>query len=145
MSLESTPISPGRKTARRQHHANPKSHARDRVSNGRDVLPNADGRSIIARRYKTIAAAILVDQGGADQCSEARQQLVRRFAAAAVLAERLEAKLANGEEIDIAQHALLVSSMVRVARQIGVNRIAKDISVPSLEQYLRGKSLEAAQ
>jgi hypothetical protein len=133
-----------RKTSRRQHHADPKSHGRDRVSNGRDVLPHADGRSIIARRYKTIASAILLDQGGADACSESRKQLVRRFAAAAVLAEQMESRLANGEDISIAEHALLCSTLVRVARQIGINRAAKDIT-PTLDQYLRGRSLEAAE
>ena len=104
------------------------------MSNGNDILPGTDGRSVIARRYRAITSAILVDQGGFDACSESRKQLIRRFAAAAVLAERMEARLANGEEIDIAEHALLVSSMVRVARQIGVNRI-RDIT-PTLDQYL---------
>jgi hypothetical protein len=32
---------------------------------------------------------------------EARKQLIRRLAAAAVLAEQMEARLANGEEISI--------------------------------------------
>jgi hypothetical protein len=124
--------------------ADPKSHGRSRVSNGNDLLPDVDGRSVIARRYRDISTAILVDQGGADACSESRKQLVRRFAAAAVLAEQMEARLANGENIDISDHALLVSSLVRIARQIGVNRIAKDIT-PTLEQYLAGKRMEAAE
>jgi hypothetical protein len=51
---------------------------------------------LIARRYKDICAAILTDQGGDDMCSESKRQLVRRFAAAAVLAEMMEAQLANG-------------------------------------------------
>jgi hypothetical protein len=136
---------PRLKTARRQHHADPKSHGRDRVSNGRDILPGlTDGRSIIARRYKTIASAILVDQGGAEQCSEARKQLIRRFSAAAVLSEQLEARLCNGEAIDVTQHALLVSSLVRIARQIGVDRVARDVT-PSLSEYLRATTLEAAE
>jgi hypothetical protein len=58
------------------------------------LLPDVDGRSAIARRYRDIVSAILVDQGGADQCSEARKQLIRRFAAASVLAEQMEAALA---------------------------------------------------
>jgi hypothetical protein len=110
-----------------------------RVTNGSDVLPGVDGRSIVARRYRDIASAILVDQGGEAECSESRKQLIRRFAAAAVLAEQLEAKLANGEKIDIAEHALLCSTLVRVARQIGVNRIARDIT-PSLGEYLSRKA-----
>jgi hypothetical protein len=100
------------------------------------VLPGIDGRSLIARRYRDITSAILVDQGGEDLCSESRRQLIRRFAAAAVLAEQMEAKLANGEQIDIAQHALLCSTLVRVAQRIGINRIPKDI-VPSLGDLLR--------
>jgi hypothetical protein len=99
------------------------------------VLPGVDGRSLVARRYRDIASAILVDQGGEDQCSESRKQLVRRFAAAAVIAEQMEACLANGEQIDVAQHALLCSTLVRVARQIGVNRVPRNIT-PSLHEYL---------
>jgi hypothetical protein len=68
-----------------------KKTARNRVSNHYDLLPNVDGRSLVARRYRDISNAILVDQGGLDQCSESRLQLIRRFAAAAVIAEQLEA------------------------------------------------------
>jgi len=115
-----------------------KSKGRSAVSNGRDVLPNIDGRSVIARRYRDITSAILVDQGGADQCSESRKQLVRRFAAAAVLAEQLEAKLARGEAIDIAEHATLSSTLVRLAQRIGIDRRAKNIT-PTLADYLAAR------
>ncbi len=108
-----------------------KKHARSKVTNGTDgcVLPNVDGRSLIARRFRDISSAILADQGGESQCSESKQQLIRRFAAAAVLAENMEAKLANGEQIDISEHALLCSTLVRVARQIGVRRIPRDVTL----------------
>jgi hypothetical protein len=111
---------------------------RSKITNGREVLPDVDGRSAIARRYRDIASAIVVDQGGADACSESRLQLVRRFAAAAVLAEQMEAKLANGEQIDIQQHALLCSSLVRLSNKIGVTRHAKNIT-PSVQDYLRNR------
>jgi hypothetical protein len=116
-------------------------HLRDarksRITNGRDLLPNIDGRSVIARRYRDIVSAILVDQGGADQCSESRVQLIRRFAAAAVLAEQMESRLANGEQIDINEHATLSSTLVRLASRIGIDRRAKDIG-PTLSDILRG-------
>ena len=67
------------------------------MTNGAVLLPDVDGRSAMARRFKDISSAILADQGGAEQCSETRLQLVRRFAAAAVLAEQMESHLANGE------------------------------------------------
>ena len=112
-----------------------KSNARSRVSNGRDILPGTDGRSVIARRYHDIASALLADQNGPGACSEARLQLIRRFAAAAVMAEQMEAELANGQQIDIAEHAQLVSSMVRITRQLGINRVAKDVT-PTIDAYL---------
>src|SRR6516165_7199332 len=44
-----------------------KTKGRSGVSNGNAVLPDIDGRSVIARRYRDITRAILVDQGGEDQ------------------------------------------------------------------------------
>jgi hypothetical protein len=112
-----------------------KSHARSRVTNGRDILPGVDGRSHVARRYHDIVAALTSDQGGLDQMSEARHQLVRRFAAAACMAESMEADLANGNPIDVAQHSLLSSTLVRLAQRIGVNRLPRNIT-PTLAEYL---------
>lgn len=117
-------------------------HGRSRITNGRDVLPNVDGRSIIARRFRDIISAMIADQGGADQCPEARIQLIRRFAAAAVQAELMEAKLASGYAIDVKKHALLCSTMVRVLRHIGVKRVPRNVT-PSLNDYLDLKAKEA--
>jgi hypothetical protein len=100
---------------------------KSRVTLGRDVLPNVDGRSTIARRYRDIASAIVTDQGGADQCSETRQQLIRRFSVAAVLAEQMESALANGESINVVEHCQLSSTMVRIAHRIGIDRIPKEV------------------
>jgi hypothetical protein len=117
------------------------------MTNGIALLPSIDGRSAIARRFKDITSAILADQGGAEQCSETRLQLVRRFAAAAVLAEHLESRLANGEQIDIQEHALLCSTLTRLAQRIGTERRQRDVT-PSLQQYLAenyGSQREAAE
>jgi hypothetical protein len=119
-----------------------KACARSRISNGKDILPGVDGRSLIARRYRDIASAILIDQGGADQCSESRQQLIRRFAACACIAEQLENRLAGGEEIDVAQHALLCSTLARLATRIGLARVAKDVTPLRLDQYLKFKAAQ---
>jgi hypothetical protein len=110
-------------------------YAKARVSNGNDVLPGIDGRTILARRYKDISSQIIADQGGITQLSESRLQLIRRFAAAACLAEQLEARLANGEEIDIAQHSLLCSTLTRLVQRIGIARVPKNVT-PSLSAYI---------
>jgi hypothetical protein len=118
-----------------------KGYAKSRVSNGRDILPRyvdgqrLDQRSLLARRYRDISEAIVADQAGADQCSEARLQLIRRFAAASVLAEQMESRLANGQQISITEHALLCSTLTRIASRLGLERRSRNIT-PSLEQYL---------
>jgi hypothetical protein len=116
-----------------------KPEARSRVTNGGDVLPGVDGRSLVARRYRDIFAAVAVDQGGSEHLSETRLQLIRRFAAAAVLAEQMEAKLANGGVIDLQEHALVCSTLVRIAQRIGVDQRARNV-VPSLADYLEARA-----
>ena len=91
-----------------------------------------------------IVAQIAIDQGGFSQLSESRVQLVKRFAAACVLAEQMESKLANGEEIDIHEHALLCSTLVRIAQRIGINRVPKNVT-PSVEDYVRSITSETTR
>src|SRR5258707_7344524 len=82
-----------------------------------------------------VLQAVLADQGGAELCSESRRQVIRRISAACVLAEDLEGRLALGEEIDVERHALLCSTLTRLAQRIGIDRRAKNIT-PSLSEYL---------
>jgi hypothetical protein len=118
-------VAPRKLTGRKPKRGD-KAYGRSRLSNGHGAtLPNVDGRSVAARRYRDIAAALIADQGGISECSESRQQLVRRFAGAAVLAEQLEAKLVGGEQIDIQEHAMLSSTLVRLAARIGIDRKAR--------------------
>ena len=133
----SAPSKPGR-GGRRGDYDSPerrKKLARSRISNGVDLLPGIDGRSLVARRYRDIANAILADQSGSDQCSEARRQLIRRFAAASVIAEQLESRLANGETISIVEHSTLSSTLVRLAARIGIDRVPRDVT-PSVSDYI---------
>jgi len=109
--------------------------ARSKVTNNHDLLPGVDGRSPAARRFRDILANLASDQGGLDCISEARLQLIRRFSAAAVLAEGLEARLINGEAIDVTEHARLSSTLVRLVERIGIDRRSRNIT-PALSDYL---------
>ena len=140
-SVESSAQIEGRKSVYKPPVKGERSKGRSRISNGHEILPDIDGRRLIARRYRDIVSAILVDQGGEDRCSESRKQLIRRFAAAAVIAEQMEAKLANGGQISITEHAQLSSTLVRIAQRIGINRRAKDIT-PALPDYLDAAEAE---
>ena len=70
-------------------------------------------------------------------------QLARRFAAAAIMAESLEAKLVQGEGVDVAKHAVLSSTLVRIASRLGIERRLKDIT-PRLESVLETARQKAA-
>ena len=121
----------------------PSLRQRSRLSNNAGLLScEADGRTAIARRFRDLTNAIIQDSGGAHGLAEARLQLIRRFAASAVIAEAMEAKLANGENIDIAAHATLCSVLVRLSTRIGINRTAREI-VPTLGEYLRSKATDS--
>jgi hypothetical protein len=115
-----------------------KARNRSRITNGKDLFrPEVtDLRSATYRRYRDLVDMLVVDQGGIDLCSESRKQLIRRFAACCVLSEQMEARLVADEEISVPEHALLVSSLVRLANKLGINRVAKNIG-PTLGELLR--------
>lgn len=108
--------------------------ARARATNHKDLL-EIDGRSAEARRFRDLVLEILQDQGGLENCAQARIQLIRRFAAASVIAEALEAKFVNGQQIDIGIHGQLCSSLVRIAQRIGINRRLKNVT-QALADYI---------
>jgi hypothetical protein len=129
------------KQKRRYHPAaDPKVYGRTRLTNGGDVLPNIDQRTAVARRYRDIISNLLSDQGGMEACAEVRLQLIRRFAECCVLAEQMAARYAEGEQINVAEHAQLTSSMVRVAQRIGINRRSKNVT-PTVKDYLEAAAV----
>ena len=100
--------------------------------NGSVGFPNVNAR--FARRYRDIAYAIIGDHGGADQCSESRQLLIRRFAAAAALAEQLEARLARGADFPAPRHR----------HGCAIATIMKSLCLPYPFLTARGLSYEAS-
>jgi hypothetical protein len=49
----------------------------------------------------------------------------------------------NGETIDISEHCLLSSTLVRLANRIGLNRIPKDVSL-TVAEYLEQVNAEGS-
>jgi hypothetical protein len=89
-------------------------------------------------------AEAIADSGGLSECSQARLQLIRRLAALSVQLEALEAKLAEGAEIDIAEYTSLTSTLVRVVSRLGLERRSRDVTPPSVGDYLKHKQQRAA-
>ena len=113
--------------------------ARTAVTNHIDLLPGLDGRSASARRFRDLVNAFVADMGGLDCCSEIRLGLLRRLAATTVQAEILEARMVNGEAIDIATLCTLASTTVRLSQRLGLERRARNVT-PSLGQYLAART-----
>src|SRR5258705_13392337 len=116
------------------------SRARSAVTNHKD--PGLDGRSATARRFRDLVNAFVADMGGLDRCSEIKLGLLRRLAATTVQAEMLEARMVNGEAIDIATLCTLASTTVRISQRLGLERRARNVT-PSLNQYLAGRTAPA--
>jgi hypothetical protein len=77
------------------------------------------------------------DLGGLDRCSEIKLGLLRRLAAATVQAELLEARLMNGEQVDVTTLCTLASTTLRIAWRLGLERVPRDMGVNSqLGEYL---------
>ena len=91
----------------------------------RDAL---DGRTKARRQFDAIANGIAQDLGGEAQLSTVQRHLVEAFAGCAVHMHDLNARLLLGEEVDILEHSQAISTLVRVASRIGLNRIPHDVS-----------------
>jgi hypothetical protein len=114
-----------------------------RVTSGRDLLPDIDGRTVWARRCRDLVELHLADKGGEANVSEGERAIIRRAAVLIVELERQEAAFAAaGGAPDIASldaYQRASNSLRRLLEAVGLERRAKDIT-PSLQQYLAGKA-----
>jgi hypothetical protein len=110
---------------------------RSRITNHRDLLPGVNGRSAAARRFRDLVSCYIADLGGLDRCSEIKLGLLRRLAAATVQAELLEARMVNGEKVDVTQLCTLASTTLRIAWRLGLERVPRTVGAPTqLGEYL---------
>jgi hypothetical protein len=105
-------------------------------------IRSLDGRSATARRFRDLVNAFVTDMGGLDRGSEVRLGLVRRLAATTVQAEMLEARMVNGEAIDIATLCTLASTTVRLSQRLGLERRARNVT-PSVGEDLATRTAPA--
>jgi hypothetical protein len=91
--------------------------------------PAVDGRKHLAKKIRTVMREIIADNGGLTQLSETKLQLIKRFAAASVLAEAMEANVCNGYAVDVMELTALTTAMIRISARIGVRRRPKVIDV----------------
>jgi hypothetical protein len=108
---------------------------RSKVSNSPDLLLGKDARSVTARRFRDLVTQLLADAGGVENCSTAKILLLRRLAACSVLAEMMEARAVDGEDVNIGEICTLASTTVRLTARVGLSRHKKNIT-PTLDAYM---------
>jgi hypothetical protein len=122
---------------------------RSRVTNGalfvdRSIHPQRGW----ARRFADIIMLHTSDLGGADYVSAAEASIIRRASAETVELELLEEKFAkNGkgakaEDLDL--YARISNSLGRHLDRIGLKRIARDVTPPTLDDLARQFEAEEA-
>lgn len=116
------------------------SRTRSRITNGRELLPDVDGRSPWARRFRDLIELHTTDLGGVDVLSEAQRSLVRRCATIEVELEYQEARMAELRLADSAPsekqldlYSRLAGNLRRLLESVGLERRARN-ATPSLEE-----------
>jgi hypothetical protein len=120
--------------------------ARSRITNGRGLLPNVDGRTFWCRRFRDLTALHTQDLGGDTNLSEAEKAILRRACCLVVELERMEmlfaqAGQASTEALEIYQRT--ANTLRRLLESLGLQRRTRDIT-PTLSEYLAGKEGHAA-
>jgi hypothetical protein len=85
-----------------------------------------DGRTTAAKEFDRLYVAVSSDLG--NDLTAVEKALVEGFVGAVVVLQSLNTQLAQGKEIDLAEHASVCSSMVRIASKIGLSRRSRIVS-----------------
>ncbi|MCP9229996.1 hypothetical protein NMG46_07020 [Mesorhizobium sp. LMG 17147] len=115
---------------------------RTRVTNGKQLFPGVDHRTLWPMRMRDVLALFVSDLGGAENCSEAEKAILRRAAALVVELERIEVWFAENDrgegkisapKLDLYQR--MSNTLRRLLEVTGLERRTKDIT-PTLTGYL---------
>ena len=104
-------------------------------------LENRDKRGPVARRFRDLVGLITADCGGPSALSENQRQIIRRIGALGCWCEGQEAKMADGEEIDIDEFQRTSNSLRRLCESVGIERATRDES-SAWDDYLARKASE---
>ncbi len=96
-----------------------------------------DGRTRACKEFDSIVANIISDLGG--DPSTIQLVLAEAFAGTAVTVRDLNVRIKLGEQVDIAEQAQAVTTLVRVGSRLPNGRIPRNIT-PTLDQYVRDRT-----
>lgn len=107
--------------------AKAKPQFQDRISTGRAVLQDIDGRSTAARRFRMIFYSLLNELGGCDTLTIADESLCRDLAASILESERRASKVVNGERISEEESTRASNSLMRALVQFEARKAGRSL------------------
>ena len=114
--------------------------ATSRATTGRRLFAEGgDGRSVWGRRWRDLCLSHAADLGGPGVLSEAQTSVIKRVASLEIALESMEARMSEGERIDLDQFGRLTGRLCRLLELIGIRRLTKPLD-PTSEL---AKALEA--
>jgi hypothetical protein len=96
------------------------------------ILPEIgpiDGRRRAAGRFREMAEGMASDRGGRETLTRGEEALIRRAAGLEVLADLIEERMLNGQDIDISDYANVVGRQCRVLQALGLDRRARPVNL----------------
>jgi hypothetical protein len=102
---------------------------RSKITNGRSLLRNVDGRLFWCRRLRDLQALLISDLGGDENVSAAERAIVRRACVLQVELELREQQFALGDVEDhkLEQYSRIAGNMRRLLESLGLKRRAKPV------------------
>jgi hypothetical protein len=107
---------------------------KSRVSNGKSLFVEFDGRGPWTRRWRDILNQILCDLQPvhADGLTEALRQDARRATTMIIECEKMEGRAAAGEDINVDQYGQLTDRLGRIYRRLGLKQSHDAKAAPGL-------------
>lgn len=132
LALQETQKSP---VTRRPLNGRPK-RLRSRVTNGRQMFVDGDGRGPWARRWRDLVELHAGDIGQPELLSEAQLSLIRRVATIEIELEAMEGRLSQGGAADLDTYTRASGHLRRLLETLGIERTKRDVTMPTLAEYL---------
>jgi hypothetical protein len=121
-----------------------KKRPRSAVTSGRKLLIGGDPNSAWSRRYRDLVVRHISDLGGRDMLSEAQLSLVRRAAALACELEQMEARMSQGEAVDIDRFGRAAGHLRRILESLGLKRQPRKVLTLREQLELEAEAEEEA-
>jgi hypothetical protein len=124
--------------------ADPKLRHRAAVTNGSLLLPGADGRSAMARRWKDLVELLKKEVSpDGDELTTPQMILVKQAALVALRIEQLQADAVSGADISDDDIVRLSNALSRLFTALAKQWAGKPKSTPSIAEHFARKRASA--